>query len=244
MIVVVLALRRAALLVPLGPAAVLFAIAIGYESSRGVVFALMLALGGVIAAWKRLSVLGAAAIGAVFLFLLPAVVQRVAPANLGSGSGSTLLAHQLGGLSHPFSSSASTGSIHFHEVVGGIRSALTNPAGNGVSSVTIAGQKYGTATGSTEADPSNAAVALGLPGLLAYLAVALFGLTTVYRVARTHRDPVALAALGIVLLTFSQWLNGGEYSIAFLPWLALGWADRRRSESALETRDADGAARP
>ena len=31
---------------------------------------------------------------------------------------------------------------------------------------------------------------------------------------------------GIVTVTAMQWLNGGQYVVAILPWLMLGWADR------------------
>ena len=69
------------------------------------------------------------------------------------------------------------------------------------------------------------AVALGLPGLIAYLFVLVLGIRVVYRTACARRDPLALIALGIVTVTFLQWFNGGLYSVAFLPWLAMGWAD-------------------
>jgi hypothetical protein len=35
--------------------------------------------------------------------------------------------------------------------------------------------------------------------------------------------------LGVTLL---QWLNGGHYGVAFLPWLVLGWVERSSSSAA------------
>jgi hypothetical protein len=67
---------------------------------------------------------------------------------------------------------------------------------------------------------------MGLPGLIAYLVVLFAGMFRVYGIARLRRDDLALAALGVVTVTALQWLNGGQYAVAVLPWLVLGWADR------------------
>jgi hypothetical protein len=81
-------------------------------------------------------------------------------------------------------------------------------------------------------------VALGLPGLLAYLCVAGFGLLAVYRVAARRRDGLAVAALMVVVATSLEWLNGGQYAVAFVPWLVLGWADRRQADDKTGRRRA------
>ena len=92
--------------------------------------------------------------------------------------------------------------------------------------MTIAGSKFGGLAKGTEIDPSNVAVALGLPGLVAYLVVLVAGMLRVYGIAARRRDGVAFAALGVLAVTAGQWLNGGQYAVAVLPWLILGWADR------------------
>jgi hypothetical protein len=119
-------------------------------------------------------------------------------------------------------------------VVNGVKSAFTNPVGKGVGYVTRAGSQFGGVSATTEADPSNVAVALGLPGLIAYIFVLVLGMRTVYGAARRRQDVISLIALGVVVATLLQWLNGGLYSVAILPWLALGWADR--SERLAERR--------
>jgi len=210
----------------------LLAVALGYESSRGVVFLTVLALGVVFAAWKRLPLAFAAAAGVGLLFLLPIAVRSVAPSSFGSNSTGTLVAHQVQGLASPFNSNASTGGIHLTEVIGGLKSAITNPIGYGVSTVTIAGSKFGGLAHGTEADPSNVSVALGLPGLLAYIAVVGYGFTRLYRLASDRGDLLSLAALALLAVTFMQWLNGGQYAVAFLPWLVMGWADARPDDQA------------
>jgi hypothetical protein len=52
------------------------------------------------------------------------------------------------------------------------------------------------------------------------------GFGQAYRLALRRRDTLAFISLAVVTLTFLQWLNGGQYSIAFLLWLTLGWIDR------------------
>jgi O-antigen ligase len=74
-------------------------------------------------------------------------------------------------------------------------------------------------------------VALGIPGLIAYAVILVAGLRRMYRLARSRRDPLAVVALGIVVVTTLQWFNGGQYAVAFLPWLAFGWADNASRRS-------------
>ena len=78
---------------------------------------------------------------------------------------------------------------------------------------------------------------MGLPGLLAYTVVFVVGFRRAYRRARSS-EPLAAAALGVLVVTLFQWLNGGQYAVALLPWLILGWLDRpleRKSAPDLPT---------
>jgi hypothetical protein len=223
-----LALSALALLIP----------ALFYASARGVVVLLVCAIGIVLAAQRRLPIPLAGASAVVMLVALvlaarfyapPGSSAYSAPAGYGSAPQSALASHQVQGLANPLDPQTSTAGIHLSLIGHGILHAFSNPLGLGVGAVTLGGNRFGGLTRNTEADPSNVAVALGLPGLLAYLAVLGFGFQSVYRLAVRRRDLVALAALGLVVVTFPQWLNGGLYSVAFLPWLALGWADRQVS---------------
>ena len=47
-----------------------------------------------------------------------------------------------------------------------------------------------------------------------------------YGLARARGDALSLGALAVVTIVFLQWFNGGQYGIALLLWLTLGWVDR------------------
>jgi hypothetical protein len=211
-------------------AVALLATAIFYESSRGIIFTLVFAVALMAAARRRLPIAVSAALAVAALFAVPFVTRSVAssPTTSGGDPGSALAAHQIRGLSSPLNSQDSTLGAHFSLFTNGLRSAITNPVGLGIGSVTIAGSKYGGETVSTEVDPSNAAVALGIPGLIAYLAVVGIAFFNAYSLASRRRDALAIAALGVLVITLLQWLNGGQYAVAFLVWLVLGWVDRAR----------------
>jgi hypothetical protein len=211
-------------------AVAVLAVALFYESARGVIFLIPAALVLMLAARARRPASMSLALAALAVLIVPAVVARVAPASSGTGR-SALIEHQVEGLQHPLSRSSSTLSIHAALVVGGIREAVSNPLGSGTGAVTIAGSKFGGKSRSTEADPSNAAVALGIPGLLAYALVLALGLRQAYALAVRRRDACALSALGLLVVTVLQWLNGGQYAVALLVWLTLGWVDRNWDSS-------------
>jgi hypothetical protein len=212
---------------PLAAAALALLIpALILESSRGFVVLIVVALGVMLGARRRLPLLLAAGLGAVLLFGLAFGLRSYGPATYARSASGTLISHDISGLSDPLNPQTSTASSHLSLLLNGVKTAFTHPVGRGIGSVTIAGSTFGGVTASTEADPSNMAVALGLPGLLAYVAVFVMGIQLVYTKARMRRDLPSLIALGIVVVTLFQWLNGGLYSVAFLPWLALGWADR------------------
>jgi hypothetical protein len=224
---VLMGVRRLRMLPPaLGALAVLIP-ALVYESSRGAVVTLVLALGVVVGAWWRLPLPAAAVVAAGLLVLLVFAVRTYGPSESAYGGQAGLISHQVQGLANPFDPQTSTLGTHLSLVVDGLKKGFSNPLGLGVGAVTIAGSKFGGLVQGTETDPSNVAVALGLPGLASYLTVFGVGFSRVYRFARRRRDLVALAALAIVTATLFQWLNGGLYAVAILPWLALGWVDRR-----------------
>jgi hypothetical protein len=230
-IVVWLAMGRRALAVPLTVAALgLLVPALVLESARGAAIALLATVGLLVGAHRRLPLGMSVGLGFLVLVALVIGLRHYGPTTYGSGTSSTLISHEAQGLSDPLNPQTSTAGAHISLIRNGLTAAFTHPLGQGLGVVTIAGAKFGGLNQNTEADPSNVGVALGLPGLVSYLVVVIAGMVRLYGIARRRRDGLALAALGVVTVTGLEWLNGGQYAVAVLPWLVLGWADRPRRE--------------
>jgi hypothetical protein len=230
-IVIWLSMGRRLHVLPLTLAAIAVLVpALVLESARGAVIGLVATLGVLLGAHSRFSIPLSLGVGVLLLVALVFGLRHYGPATYGASTTGALLSHQVQGLSDPLNPQTSTAGVHLAMLENGVKQAFSQPAGQGLGTVTIAGAKFGGLSKGTETDPSNAAVALGLPGLLAYLVVFVSGMLRVYRIARLRRDGLALAALGVVVLTALQWLNGGQYAVAVLPWLVLGWADRTEAQ--------------
>jgi hypothetical protein len=221
------ALRFRTLRLPFTLAAIgLLGTALWFESQRGVVvltlaaaWLLFMARSGVTLRWALVG-------GVALLASLSLLIGHMAPAQFAATATGGLNAHQAGGLSDPFGAQ-STLPLHIEMMTSGIQQVISNPVGSGVGAVTSAAAKFGGVGMGTETDPSNAGVAAGILGLLAYVALVLRAVPLAYRVAAQRRDALAMAALGILCVTSLQWLNGAQYAVAPLPWLMLGWLDRQ-----------------
>lgn len=223
-----LRLRHAAKALPAGVAVAVLGWALTVASVRGALVIVPVTLGVVFAASRGLGVGRTALAGVAALFLLALVVGRIDPGSVGGDRTSALVARSVSGLSDPFNPEVSTLPVHIEAMFGGLGQAARNPVGNGVGVVTIAADRFGEGgNASTDVDPSNVAVAMGIPGLAAYSLIVLLGVRLAFHRARRVRGYLSLAALGILLATSLQWLNGGSYAVAPLPWLVLGWLDRR-----------------
>jgi hypothetical protein len=213
---------RRELAIPAAAASGLLAVALLYQSSRGIVFTLVGAIALITAARHRLAAVPAAVLLVAAVVSVPFVIEALAPRDT-----SALVAHQVEGLSDPFNPEQSTLIGHLGIMLNGVTTAFSHPLGLGTSAVTLAGDRLGGARAQgTDADPSNIAVALGLPALVVYLVIVGVGLVRAYQTAVRRRDALSLAALGVLVTLFAQWMNGGQYAVAFLPWLMLGWLDR------------------
>jgi hypothetical protein len=231
LVVWVASARRLALL-PAVAAGALIGASLFLASARGAVFATVAAVGALLFARLRVRPLLAAAGVVAAVLLVPPVTARLTPTSYGSTEVQDLLVHQVAGLADPFNSQASTLGLHLELARNGFESALREPLGVGPGPIGNAAQRLGGVGQPTELDPSNIAVALGLPGLLAYLVVLGLGLSRAYTLARLRRDRLALVALGMLAATLFQWFNGGLYLVALLSWLALGWVDRQTIRSS------------
>jgi hypothetical protein len=220
-------------------AVALLGAALVLESSRLVVFLTAAALVAMFAGRIRIGAPAAALVVLVAILGTSAVVGRLAPDYYAPGTTTgALVGHQVQGLSSPLNTTSSTLFIHLSLVTDGLRSGISHPAGLGAGTVSLAAGRFGGTGHQTEADPSNLAVAAGLPGLVAYLVLATLAFVRAYELARARRDALSLAALAIVTIVFLEWFNGGQYGIALLLWLTLGWVDRSWIHLARSGREA------
>jgi hypothetical protein len=195
-------------------------------SSRGPVVLLIVALAMVTAARFAVPAAVAIALTAAATLMVPVVATLLVPHATEAGAGtSALLQHQVEGLANPLDAESSTLIGHTELARQGLASAWHHPLGQGIGVISL-GQKFGGADLSTETDLSNVAVAFGVLGIVVFGALVLLGLSRAYWIAARTRGPLALATVGILVVTTNQWLNGGMYGIAWLPWLLLGWLDR------------------
>lgn len=213
--------------------------ALAVASVRGALVIIPVALGVTFATSRGFGVARTALAALSALFILGFLVTRLQPPDTTASGASALVGRSVSGLSDPLDPKVSTLPAHIDALRQGFVEAARNPLGSGVGVVTIAADKYGSTNASTDVDPSNVAVALGIPGLLAYAAVVILALGLAFRNARRSQDFLTLATLGIALVTLLQWLNGGNYAVAPLPWLLLGWLDTRSSRPGRLERTRD-----
>lgn len=219
-------LTRIAALV--GPAAVIL-LALWLAGSRGIIVTVIAAAGLVLAARFRVSFPITAVMTVVVLATLPSVVQALAPTQADSRNlASAAATRQVEGLSDPFGE-VSTLPVHIQLLTDGLAEAVRLPTGRGVGAVTLAADRFSDGSFQTEADPSDMAVAAGLVGLVAYLAVAAISLSTAWSLVKTARSGTAMFILGALVVAVLSWLTGGNYSTALLVWLFIGMLDRTQS---------------
>ena len=108
----------------------------------------------------------------VFLSLLDILASPTVAGQPGAAA-KDALAHQLGGLAHPFDERYSSAGLHSNMITTGFLEGIKNPLGHGLGSTTFAAQKFGTdnSGGSSELDFSDMFISLGLVGGLLYLGV-------------------------------------------------------------------------
>jgi hypothetical protein len=233
LVVLVATLRsRRHAMFPLHLAAVgLVGTALVLSSVRGSLVLTAVALGAMAAAIARLRPSAALVAGLLAVLLLSISLGHISFSSANGASGPSnpvapLLQHEISGIANPTGTGSSLPG-HLTDTFDGIKSAFSLPIGHGTGSVTLAAGRLGNSPNvSTEGDLGNSGTALGAPGLLLFLIVVLRGLLGTYRLTVRRRDVLTLASLGLLVVTLLQWLNGDLYSVAWLVWLSLGWADR------------------
>lgn len=153
-----------------------------------------------------------------------------------------LVNHQTSGLLDPTNAKTSTAGVHTEMLLNGFAEGFKIPVGKGLGATTIAAQKFGAGEGSTELDLSNMFVSLGLVGGFLYLAIVGIISVRAVRFWQQTRTGIALVIVGILFLNFGQWLNGGQYSIAFLIWFCIGTLDRMYKTQIVQTDEPQPSA--
>jgi hypothetical protein len=218
---VAFALDRRPYLLPTLP---LLAIALFYESSRGIIVTTVAAILVVLAARTGSMRRASVTLIALFAIVVIGLVLERGALQSASSSSNALVSHQLSGLVHPLNSKQSTLPSHLSEVEIGFEHGAVDPIGHGIATITLAGTKLGKGvSSSTEVDLSNVFVADGTFGGLAYLAIVVIALVAALRRAVTGRDAVSLSILGMLVAVGGQWLNGGYYAVSPLIWFCIGY---------------------
>ena len=203
------------------------ACAIFLESSRTIIFVILLTLVGVIGLRTGSRVRAVLALG-LFIVLAVSTIRVFGPqlTAIARQTGSPLILHQVQGLMNPFDASQSTLQLHQQLVTNGFLGSLAHPLGFGTASTNLAGQKAGATTNSAEVDYIDAFVSLGLIGGAAFLTIVLLSLWRSASLGLSKRSLTALGAAAILVVTFGQWLNGGYYALSPVVWLVVGWTNK------------------
>jgi hypothetical protein len=224
-------------LLPIVP---LLAVAVFYESSRGVIVGTAFATIAVFAARtgslrKATLTLALCMCGVAVAYVhWHGALQRTALTST-----NPLVSHQLSGLSDPFNQNASTLPGHLGLLENGFKRGVLDPIGQGIASTTLAGSQLGSGSTSTEIDMSNVFVSYGTLGGLAYVVVVLTALWYALRQAVERHDGVLLAAFGVLVAVFGQWLNGGYYAVSPLVWFTIGFLAANAASSAARARGSE-----
>ncbi|HEX9696726.1 MAG TPA: hypothetical protein VGB64_10505 [Actinomycetota bacterium] len=152
----------------------------------------------------------------------------------------------------PLDERRSTLKQHYRGMKDGLIFALTQqPFGLGTGATGRGSQKFGDGrSSSTELDLSDATIAFGVVGGALYLMIIPLALLQLIRMRNWLPGPMFPAILGMGLVSFGQWLNGGNYAVAPLIWFMMGFADnfymrardaRARGENPEDVVDAAAA---
>jgi hypothetical protein len=147
------------------------------------------------------------------------------------------LAHQAGGLAHPFDPKYSTAALHGSMVWAGLVEGITYPIGHGLGATTEAAAKFGSdpSEGSSEVDFSDMFISLGLIGGLLYLYIVITAMRQSLVYLRVTPLSIGLPVAAFLFTSMGSWLIGGQYStssvILFLIG-ALSYEGQMRSKEA------------
>jgi hypothetical protein len=191
--------------------------ALALASVRTAVVLLVLALAVVFVAARGRGSVTAVLAGAAALGLLWFGLSRIDTDGMDDHGPVGMLRRTIRGLADPLGQD-STLRTHLELFGDGFDAAGDRPLGVGTSAGTPVGPGF-------ENDVANGGLAFGFLGLAGVTWCIAFGFVTAFRVVARHGGLVALAALGILVLSLRFWWSGAHYGAAALLWFVLGWAD-------------------
>jgi len=140
--------------------------------------------------------------------------------------GDAVAERNVTGILNPLDPNKSTFIAHWDNYVRGFTDGFKNPAGHGTGSTSIASKLTDSANLDSEIDLSNTFLSLGVAGGLIYLASLTLFFRRAFSRYTARRDILSFAAAGLLVVSFGQLLNGGQYAVAPLLWFFVGWATR------------------
>lgn len=167
-------------------------------------------------------------------------LNKISNADFSSDRTQAFADHQAQGLLHSGDQKYSTAGFHLTEVANGIIGGFTTPIGRGLGSTTIASDKFGGNSESSEFDISNMFLSLGFVGGILYIIVLVKVLLAALQYWQKARSLAALAIVGILIQLLGVWFNGGFYAASTLAWLCVGILEclRERLEHKAARRES------
>jgi hypothetical protein len=147
------------------------------------------------------------------------------------GQVASLIAHNVNGLSHPFDSTYSTGTLHIQEVVAGLTRALKNPWGYGLGSTTQASTKFAGNVLTAEVDIVDVFIAGGVLSGLLYLIVLYRTLRAACSLTFHYKRTWDVLVTAVILGSVTGNLAGGYYALMPFMWLFIAYIDTQALEA-------------
>jgi hypothetical protein len=154
-------------------------------------------------------------------------------------SDNAVTSRNIQGLLHPLDPGGS-GVARWGNFLDGISVGLKNPAGSGTGATNEAGSHLSNdsqGTKETDNDISDAFTSLGAVGGVAYIVLIFLTFRTVFRRYAANESWMLYATMGVLIIMFGNWLNGGMYALSALTWFLIGWASGPPPEAAAEPEE-------
>jgi hypothetical protein len=146
-------------------------------------------------------------------------------------SGNALAQRQVGGLLNPLDPGQSSALGHWDNLWKAVKDGFTHPVGQGTGISNLGARVSGGGGVETDIDIGDAFLSFGLGGIVYLLIVIMAYKRAISRYLRGRPDPVLLGVIGIMVVNFGQWLQGGHYAASALMWFLLGWAVKPTPET-------------